>query len=84
MTTTSPPLSCNWRRERTKEILSDSRVQAAAAAERGGRVRDASEAADAKSVTVVGDGRSAASGGANGRLPAAADARAWIDRCASI
>lgn len=55
------------RRERTAEILSDERVQAARAAGRGGRVRDEAESAAASSVTVVGDGRAdVSSPGQNG------------------
>ena len=53
------------RRERTAEILSDERVQAAQAAGRGGRVRSESETAAAASVTVVGDSRERVSAPAN-------------------
>ena len=51
-----PCIICT-RRERTAEILSDERVQAAQAAGRGGRVRSETESAAASSVTVVGDNR---------------------------
>lgn len=53
---------------------------AAQAAERGGTVRDASEGAAAKTVTVTSDGRAAAAPPANGKAPNALEARAWIDR----
>ena len=59
-------------RERTAEILSDERVQAARAAGRGGRVRSEEESAAASSVTVVGDGRaevSSSHGSTNGARP---------------
>jgi hypothetical protein len=59
-----------WRhpcRERQAEILADERVVAAREAGRGGRVRTPQETAAAASVTLVGDGRGAASPpGANG------------------
>ncbi|CAL8465559.1 g5095 [Coccomyxa elongata] len=79
--------------ERTAEILSDERVQAARAAGRGGRVRSEEESAAASSVTVVGDGRSEVSlsnGSSKGARPQQGttkeeevpqnvkDAREWI------
>ena len=59
-------------RDRTKEILSDERVQAAQKAGRGGRVRSEEESAAASSVTVVGksDGRARAAPAQNGSQPA--------------
>lgn len=59
-------------RDRTKEILSDERVQAAQKAGRGGRVRSEEESAAASSVTVVGksDSRAQASPAQNGTKPA--------------
>ncbi|EIE22978.1 CIA30-domain-containing protein [Coccomyxa subellipsoidea C-169] len=56
--------------ERTAEILSDERVQAAQAAGRGGRVRSEEETSAATSVTVVGDNRAQVSApGQNGAQP---------------
>ncbi|CAL5221994.1 g4282 [Coccomyxa viridis] len=57
---------------RTKEILSDERVQAAQKAGRGGRVRSEEESAAASSVTVVGkdDSRAQAAPAQNGSKPA--------------
>ena len=65
---TSTLLVCS--RERTAEILSDERVQAAQAAGRGGRVRSEEETSAAASVTVVGDNRAQVSApGQNGAQP---------------
>ncbi len=65
---TSTFLVCS--RERTAEILSDERVQAAQAAGRGGRVRSEEETSAAASVTIVGDNRAQVSApGQNGAQP---------------
>lgn len=71
-------------KERAAEILADARVARSVAAGRGGRVRDESESAEAKTITVTSDGRSEVAGAqvaapAPGGTPAnVAEARAWI------
>eukprot|EP00887_Chlorella_sp_A99_P002649 scaffold6.g2649.t1 len=71
-------------KERAAEILADARVARSVAVGRGGRVRDESESAEAKTITVTSDGRSEVAGAqvaapAPGGTPAnVAEARAWI------
>jgi uncharacterized protein YbjT (DUF2867 family) len=66
--------------DRTKEILSDDRVQSAIKAGRGGRVRSEQETGAAGSVTVTGDGRPGASPApeAPPQNGSSESARAWV------